>query len=370
MKFTIEQKQLYKALAIVQRCISQKALQDVLNNVLIEVGENEVVLTAHDHKLGCEIHVPANVSSPSKFLVNANLLHDFIRKLPETSVVFEKNDSSFLTITAKGAEIKLLTVETDLFPKLSRHQISENIMIPSLVLKDMLRMTIFAASTDENMIQFNSSLLEISEDTVSLVSCELFRVAYKKTMMKTNLEPNEYRKYLIPTRASGELYKVLQQCDENEVVNISLTDTSVEFTLDGLTITSQLIDKQFVDYKKIIPRDFKTKVIVDKKRLYDALDRASLLVKMKDDGSVIFDIKDNLISILINSAVGNFREDIPIKLEGVDLEIAFNPRYIIDVLKVIDTEEVIAEFNTDSRPAVIRSTNEDNFIYLALPIKL
>ncbi len=370
MKFVIEQKKLNQALGIVQRCISQKALQDVLSNVLIEINDGEIILIAHDHKLGCEIHLEAETDSNDKILINANLLHDFIRKLPEGPVTFEKTDNSFIEIKSGNANIKLITFESETFPILNRLQVSQNIKIPSLVLKDMIKMTIFAASSDEKSVNLNSSLLEIDEESVSLVSCELYRIAFKKVMLKSGLSGDSNKKYLIPARATSELYKILQQVNDNLMVEISLSEKNVEFTVEGLTLTTQLIDKAYVDYKKIIPNDYKTKITVDKKRLYDALDRASLLVRMKDENSVIFDIKDNNLSILINSSVGNFKEDIPIKLEGVDLEVGFNPKFIIDVLKVIETEEIIAEFNTNVRPGIIKTTNNDNYIYLVLPVKI
>lgn len=370
MKFSIEQKNINKALSIVQRCISQKALQDVLSNVLIEVRDNEVVLIAHDHKLGCEIHLDAITESNKKILVNANLLCDFVRKLPEQEVLFEFKDDNFIEIKSGNTNIKLICADSDSFPQLNRLQISEKIMIPSLVLKDMIKMTIFAASNDEKSTHLNSSLLEISEEDISLVSCEFYRIAYKKVKLKTGLSESPLKKYLIPARATSELYKILQQIEDNIMVEISLSDKNIEFTVAGITLITQLIDMAYVDYKKIIRDDYKTRITVDKKMLYDALDRASLLVRMKDEKSVIFDIKDNNLSILINSSVGNFKEDLPIKLEGVDLRIAFNPRFILDGLKVIETENVIAEFNTGIRPGIFKTTEDPDYIYLVTPIKI
>ncbi len=369
MKFSIEQEKINGIMSIVQRCISQKSLQDILSNVLIEAKEKEILFIAHDHKLACEIKADCEVIEPAKILVNASLLSEFIRKLRTGIVDFEKT-GKFLTIKQGETKIKLLTYEAEEYPRISRLQATESFSVPALMLKEMIRLTIFAASNDEKSIHLNSTLMEVEKDSLSIVSCEFYRIAYKKNIIRNNLQDGEKRKYLIPSRATNELQKILQQNSDSEMVDIKMTDRNIEFSINDCTISTQLIDKEYVDYQKIIPKEYKTKIVVDRKMLYDAIDRANLLVRMKDEKSVIFNIKDNKLSVLINSEMGNFYEEIPVKLEGVDLEIGFNPKLIIDVLKVIDSEEVIMEFNSGIRPAILKTSEEDNYIYLALPMKI
>ncbi len=369
MKFSIDQEKLNGILSIVGRCISQKALQDILSNVLIESKENEIIFTAHDHKLACEIKEECEVTNPDKVLVNAMLLSDFVRKLRTGDVHFEKK-GKFLHINQGETKIKLLTYEAEEYPRINRLQAAESFSVPSLMLKEMIRLTIFAASNDEKSIHLNSTLMEIEKDSLSLVSCEFYRIAYKKNIIKNNLQEGDKQSYLIPSRATNELQKILQQNKDNEMVDIKMSDRNIEFTVNNCTISTQLIDKDYVDYKKIIPKEYKTRIKIDRKALYDAIDRANLLVRMKEEKSVIFDIKNNTLSVIINSNMGNFYEEIPIDLEGVDLEIGFNPKFIIDVLKVVDHEEVIMEFNSGIRPAILKTDDEDNYIYLVLPMKI
>lgn len=370
MKFVIKQNVLSNALSKIQRCISQKALQDVLSNVYIEAGDDYIILKAHDHKLGSEIKIEANVVEKDTILVNANLLYDFVRKLPSGNVYFETNANGFLTIKSENAEIKLVTADGSTFPQLPRLQISERLEVSSLVLKDMLKLTIFAASLDEKLVHMNSTLLEVGEDKLTMVSCELQRIAVKETYLKNELSDEARRKYLLPLRASNELYKILQQVEDNVIVGINLSDKMIEFTIENLILTTQLMDKSFIEYRKILPTTAETKIRINKKQLHDAIDKASLLVKMKDENSIIFSIRDNVLSVLVNVAVGNFREDIPIQLEGKDLDIGFNPKYIMDVLKVLDCEEIEAVFNTAIRPAIVRSVDDENYTYLVLPLKI
>lgn len=370
MKFVCKQNVLSNALAIIQRCISQKALQDVLSNVYIEAEDNSIILKAHDHKLGAEIKIEADVVDRDKILVNANLLYDFVRKLPTGDVHFETNQSGYLIIKSANAEIKLVTTDGASFPQLTRLQVSERLELSSLVLKDMLKLTIFAASLDEKLVHMNSTLLEVDEDKVTMVSCELQRIAVKEQQIKNNLSEAYKRKYLIPLRASNELYRILQQVEDNVIVGINLSEKMIEFCIEDKVLSSQLMDKSYIEYRKILPTTAETKIRINKKQLHDAIDRASLLVKMKDENSIIFSIRDNVLSVQVNVAVGNFREDIPIKLEGKDLDIGFNPKYIMDVLKVMDSEEIYAEFNTAIRPAIIKSVNDDGYTYLVLPLKI
>ncbi len=369
MKFSIDQEKLNGILSIVQRCISQRALQDILSNVLIESRANEIIFTAHDHKLACEIKEECEVINPDKVLVNAVLLSDFVRKLRAGDVHFEKV-GKFLHINQGETKIKILTHEAEEYPRINKMEMGSSFSVPSLMLKEMIRLTIFAASNDEKSIHLNSTLMEIEKDTLSLVSCEFYRIAYKKSIIKNDLEEGEKRKYLIPSRATNELHKILQQNKDNEMVDIKMSDRNIEFTVNNCTISTQLIDKDYVDYKKIIPKEYKTRIKINRKELFDAIDRANLLVRMKDEKSVIFNIKDNKLSVIINSNMGNFYEEIPVELEGVDLEIGFNPKFIIDVLKVIDQEEVIMEFNSGIRPAILKTDDDDNYIYLVLPMKI
>ncbi len=369
MKFSIKQEKLNNVLSIVQRCISQKSLQDILNNVLIESRENELIFIAHDHKLACEIKVECEVQNPEKILINASILSDFVRKLNSDDVEFEKK-GKYLHINQGETKIKLITEDYDDYPMINKIHSGDILSVPSLVLKEMIRLTIFAASTDEKSMQFNSTLMEIEKDSLGIISGEFYRIAYKKNFIKNDLEEGVQKKYLIPSRATNELQKILQQNKDNEMVDIKLSDRHIEFTIDGCTLSSQLIDKEYVDFKKIIPTEYKTRIVVDKKQLYDAIDRANLLVRANDEKAVLFDIKDNKLSVIINSAIGNFHEEIPVKLEGMDLEIAFNPKFLIDVLKVLDDEEVIMEFNSGIRPSILKTEGEENFIYIILPMKI
>lgn len=369
MKFSIDQEKLNGILSIVQRCISQRALQDILSNVLIESKENEIIFTAHDHKLACEIKEECQVVEPDKVLVNATLFSDFVRKLRPGDVNFEKV-GKFLHINQGETKIKLLTYEAEEYPRINKIHAGESFSIPSLMLKEMIRLTIFAASNDEKSIHLNSTLMEIEKDSLSLVSCEFYRIAYKKNIIKNEVQEGQRQSFLIPSRATNELQRILQQNRDNEMVEIKTSERNIEFTINNCTLSTQLIDKDYVDYKKIIPKEFKTRIKVDRKQLFDAIDRASLLVRMNEEKSVIFDIKDNKLSVIINSNMGNFYEEIPVELEGMDLEIGFNPKFIIDVLKVLENEEIIMEFNSGIRPAILKTDEGDNYIYLVLPMKI
>ncbi len=365
MKFSINQKKLANALSMLQRCVAQRTTKDILKNIYIKANEDSICLIAHNLKIGMEITIEANVTSQGETLVEAFLFTDFVKKLPDTNVIIEK-DINKISISALGSTISLITEDFRDYPFMPEVKVNKTIEIPSIVLNEVLNMTLFAASTDESKINLNSQFIEISNNEITFVCLDLFRISLKKINLKTDIEGT----YLIPLKSMQELNKIVSQYKENVDIKMEIGDKNINFISNDIKFTTGILENNFMEYKKILPSSYDTKIVIDRKLFYDALDRANLLVNNSEDHSVRFSIIDNRLEIMINSQIGNFFESIPVKLEGVNLTIAFRPKFWLDALRIVDTDEITLEFTSSIRPCIMKINDNSDYIYLVLPMKL
>ncbi len=365
MKFKVNQKELANALTLLQRCVAARTTKDILNNIYIETVQNKLKLIAHNMKIGMEIYLDATIEKEGSTLVSAFLFTDFIKKLPNAEIDIEyKNDK--ISINSLNSNLNLLTEDVRDYPFLPKLEINESIEIPAVVLNEVLNMTLFAASTDETKVNLNSLFIDIRKDEISFVCLDYFRIAMKSIKISNEV----VGEYLIPLKSMQELNKILAYSKENTNVKINFGSKNIDFCINDIRFTTNLVNAQYMKYKDIIPKNHETKVTINTRMFYDALERANLLVNSSDDNSVRFNIIDERMELSINSKTGNFFESLPIKLEGVNLTIAFVPKYWLDALRVIDSEEIILEFNSNIRPCMVKIKENEEFIYIVLPTKL
>ncbi len=365
MKFAVNQKELANALSMLQRCVASRTTKEILNNIFISTKEDKILLIAHNLKIGMEILLDAQIEEPGETLVEAFIFTDFIKKLPDTDVFIESKDNK-ISIKALSSNINLLAEDYRDYPFLPKVAVNQTIEFPSVVLKDILNMTLFAASNDEANITLNSLFIEIANNEISFVCLDLFRISLKKINIATEIEGE----YIIPLKSMQELNKIVSSCGDNTNVVMNIGDKNIDFVVNNIKFTTNVIDGTYMRYNQILPTEYATKVSINRRMFLAALERANLLVNSSEDHSVRFAIIDNRLELTINSQMGNFFESIPIKLEGVNLTIAFVPKYWIDALKVLDTEDVILEFNTNIRPCVMKVDEIEGYLYLVLPMKL
>ncbi len=365
MKFSVNQKKLANALSMLQRCVAQRTTKDILNNIYIKAKDDKILLIAHNLKIGMEIHIEGIVETEGETLVEAFLFTDFVKKLPDVDVYIEKKNNK-LSVSAISSTINLLTEDYRDYPFLPTVDVKNEIELPSIVLKEVLDMTLFSASNDESKISLNSQLIEINNNELTFVCLDLFRIALKKINQKTDINGE----YIIPLRSMQELNKIISQHKDNIMVKMQIGEKNINFIIGNIKFTTGLIDSSFMKYKQILPSSYDTRIVIDRKMFYDALDRANLLVNNSEDHSVRFNIVDDRLELKINSQIGNFFESIPVDLEGVNLTIAFRPKFWLDVLKVVDAEKVIIEFSSNIRPCVMKVNDNEDYIYLVLPMKI
>lgn len=364
MKLICSKNDLLEGISIVQRAVTGKTTLPILEGILINCKNGILTLTSTDLDLGIETKINCNVISDGSVVLNARLFGEVIRRLPDLEIVIEVDLRYNALILCGKSKFNLVGQNPDEYPELP--VINENNMyrIPQDLLRNMIRQVIFATAQDDTRPILTGVLFEVKDEIISMVALDVYRLALRKS--KVNVSSNISA--VIPGKTLNEVSKILLPSDEE--VSITFTPNHILFSLGNTRIISRLLDGEFINYRQIIPEEHKIRVKAETKILYDSIERASLLAKEGKTNLIKMDIKEGCIVITSNSQQGNVYEEVPIMLEGGELQIAFNSKYLIDVLKVIDAEEVYLEFSSSVSPCILKTVNDDSYIYLILPVRL
>ena len=365
MKFTCNKSDMTEAVNIVLKAVPGKTTMPILECVVIEAAGDQIKLTTNDMQLGIETRFPAQIEEDGIILVNAKMISDIIRKLPENDVYFEADDNENILLFCGKAKFNLSGKNHEEFPMLPNIEKSYKITVSQFTLKEMIRQTIFSISNNESNKILTGELFEINGDEFKIASLDLHRVSIRKIQLK---ESYDDMKAVIPGKTLSEVSKILTGgMDDN--VDIYFTKNHVLFELENTIIISRLIEGNFYNINQMLTNDYETKVTINKKEFLSCIDRATLLVKEGDKKPIIIDIQDGAMELQINSAMGSMKEEIDIQKEGKDILIGFNPKFLIDALRVIDDETVTIYLVNPKAPCFIRD-DEENYTYLILPVNI
>lgn len=367
MKLTISQKELSKAINIVQKAVSTKTPMPILNGILIEAIENRLYFTATDLELGIKTYVDCDVVEEGSIVVQSRLLGEFVRKLSSNASVTISTDEKY------RMEIKCLNSDFNMsgecaveYPTNTFENDGIRFNINSSVLKRLIKYTSFAVSQDIMKPVFTGCLFEVKDNKCFFVALDGHRMAVKSEELNLNLE--EEISTIIPSKALNEITKVLDE-DDCEI-EIILSKSHISFNIENTTIISSLLEGKFIDYKGLIKDEFFTKIKINTAEFRDSVERAALLAKEDRNNIVLFNIKENTIQINAVSDIGQAEEFIVLKnVEGSDIKIGFNPKYIVDVLRIIDSEEIEINFLGIMNPCFIKESENDSFKYMVMPVR-
>lgn len=368
MKFTCNQQSLSKALNTVSKAVTSRTTIPVLKGILLTANENgTLTLSASDLDLSIEKTIDVTVEEAGATVVLSKLFGDIVRKLPNEEVHIEEVEEERILIKTASSEFTIVGLPADEFPKIKdEEEIISKLSLPRELFKNMIRKTSFSASIDESKGILIGTLIELEPDSMNLVALDGFRMAV--TREKT--ENNESNRIIIPSRVLNDVNKIISDSEESEKIQLLLSSKNATITMDHTLIMIRLMEGEFIKYKDILPANQQTKMIIERDILLESIERASLLAKEGKNNLIKFTIQNNLLTITSRSEEGNVKEEMIMKKEGPDLEIGFNSKYIIDVLKVIDDEEVNMEFNTNVTPCLVKPVTGDSFEYLILPVRI
>ncbi len=364
MRFLCHQKTLLNSINIVQKALSSKTTLPILKGIYIEVFDNYLKLMATDLEIGIENIIEVNCLEEGALVVDARLFSDIIRKLPDAEIEISLQENNQVYIKCENSQFNIFSYDAEDFPELPLIEEENLYEIPQDLFKDMIRQTIFATSLDESRPVLTGALIEIEENNINMVALDGYRLALRKG----KIDPIIDNKIIIPAKTLNEMNRIIPDDDNN--IKMTITKNHVLFIMDNVKVISRLLEGEFINYKQILPREYKTKVKVNTKSLLDSIERAALVAREGKNNLIKFDIRDNKITITSNSELGKVHEEVYIDLEGSDIEIAFNSKYFVDALRIVDEEEIYLEFTTNLSPGILKPVSNDNYIYLILPVRL
>ena len=369
MKIICEKDKILKALNSVTKAVASKTTMPILEGILIQTNDNEVKLTTYDLEIGIEYIIECEVKEQGATVVNAIMFSEIIRKLPDTEIDIELNEKNLLVIECEGSLYKLATMNPTEFPELPQINIENSIEIEQNALKDMVRKTIFAVSTEENRPIFTGCLFEITNNKLNLVAVDGFRLAWKSRFLQTKI--NDFTA-VIPGRTLNEINKII--LDSFDTIKIGVAKNQALFEMENCKIVTRLLDGEFLNYSSVIPENWETRIRVNKDVIQNCFERISLISSSSIEKEKKYPVKVMIdigkVTISCTNQTGDAKEEIYVSTEGKNLEAGFNPKYFLDALRAIDDEEVFIDFGTSISPCIIRPVDEGDYIYMILPIRL
>ena len=363
MKLVCSKNALLNGVQIVSKAVPSKTTMSILECILLDASKGEIKLTANDMDLGIETIIDGSIIEKGIVALDAKIFSEIVRKLPDNDITIETDSEYKTVITCEKAKFVIIGKSGDDFSYLPVIEKNNPVIISQFTLKEVVRQTLFSIYDNDTNKMMSGELFDINGDELKVVSLDGHRISIRKIKMKNTYDP---AKVVIPGKTLSEISKILSG-DADKDVNIYLTDKHVIFEFDDTTVVSRLIEGEYFKIDQMLSNDYETKVKINKKELLNCIDRATLLVKEGDKKPIIINIVDTSMELKINSTVGSMNEDIDIDKDGKDLMIGFNPKFLIDALKVIDDEEITMYLVNPKAPCFIRD-EENNYIYLILPV--
>ncbi|NBD25047.1 DNA polymerase III subunit beta [Paenibacillus glycinis] len=377
MKLTIRKDQLNDAIQQVSKASSTRPAIPILGGIKIDVNHQGVTLTASDTDISIQSFIPvengefviAKVEKPGSVVLPAKFFVEIVKKLPSDELEIEVKDGFQTMIRSGSTDIQMVGLDPEEFPILPTIEQSESIAVPGDLLKSMIRQTIFAASTSEQTPILTGALWNLSEGQLKFVATDRHRLASRAATVEAP-EGYKFSNVVISGKTLGELSKIVP--DDHTHVDIVVADNQVLFKVGHVLFYSRILDGTYPDTSKIIPQNFKTELVLPTKKLTDAIDRAYLMSREEKTNIVrLVTQEDGSIEISSSSTeLGRVTEQVEVKeMTGEQLRIAFNSKYMLDTLKVIDSEFIFIGFTGAMSPIIIKPTDHPHSLHLILPYR-
>ena len=363
MHIICDKSKLIEGMNIVMKAIPGKTTMMILECVVIEVKDNQIKLIANDLQLGIETLIDGEIKQEGSVAVGAKVFFEIIRKLPSDNVSITVDEDYHMNISCGKAKFNIMAKATDEFPYLPNIVKDKNVNISQFTLKDIIRQTVLSISDNENAKVMTGELFEIHDSELKVVSLDGHRISIRKVKLNQSYDDVSV---IIPGKTLIEISKIINGGMDDEV-SIFFTDKHVLFEFEDTIVLSRLIEGEYYKIDKMLSTDYETKITIKNMEILKCIYRSTLLLKESDKKPVIIDVQDDYMKFAMNSAIGSMDEDIDASKEGKDILIGFNPRFLMDALRVIDEDEITMYMINPIAPCFIRD-QEETYIYLILPV--
>lgn len=364
MNIICSKQKLQEGISIVTKAITGKTTMPVLEGIYIKATKEGLTLIGSDIDVSIETKVEADVIQEGSIVIDSRIFSEIIRKLPNSEVKIEISENDLIQITCEKSVFNLVFMNSSDYPSLPRINEDISVEVPQNLLKNMIKGTSFAIAQDETRPILQGILFEVKNRELNLVALDGYRLAVRNEL----LDVDNNIEVVIPGKTLNEVSKILE--DNNDIVKITFTNNHILFNINNTKIISRLLDGKFVNYVSLLPQEYKLLVNVKKQELQQGIERASLMAKDGNSNLIRLDVQEDILVITSNSQLGKVREEVNINLQGEGVQIAFNSRYLLDVLKNMEDDDVVIEMTSSVSPCVIKGRNSNSSKYLVLPVRL
>ena len=364
MIFTCEKQKILEGISIVQKAITGKSTMPILEGVYINTNKSTLTLIGSDMDVSIQTSVDATIIEEGSIVIDAKIFGEIIRKLPNSTIKIETIENQLLKITCAKSVFDVVYMNTNEFPELPKVNENLKISVNQNILKNMIKGTSFAIAQDETRPILQGILFEVKNKNLNLVALDGYRLAIRNEFLDTDIN----MEIVIPGKTLNEVSKILEDVDD--LVEITFTNNHILFNLEKTKIISRLLEGKFINYNSLLPQEHKLLVNINRQELQNAIERASLMAKDGNTNLIKLDLQQDNLIITSNSQLGKVREEISIKLQGEEIQIAFNSKYLLDVLKNVEDDEIVMKMTSGISPCVIEEKNNENSKYLVLPVRL
>ena len=369
MQFTVNVQELLDGLNTVTRALAARPAKQILEGVLIEADESGITLTCSDGSLTIETALVADVRESGRAVLPGKLFTELSRKLPGGEVTIKVGDNHAAFIRCMSSKSNLAGMNPVEYPEMASVEQGVTVNIPQKQLKDMISRVVFAIATDESRQILTGCLLEVTRTEARIVALDGFRLAIQKACQPFELPQGvETLKAVIPGRVLNELSKILS--DEDEFCTLLIDKTRMQATFGDTKLSTVLLAGEYIDYRRILPPSFKSIARADRIGVQNAIDRASLMAREGKNNLIRMSFSGDTLAITSNAELGDVLEELDCQLSGDPVEIAFNAKYITDVIRNITDDDLCMNFNSNVSPCVVSPADGDQYLYLILPVRV
>lgn len=365
MNLKFQKAQLVNALSIVMKAVSTKTSSVILESILISASDNRVVLDATDTELSIQTEVDAVIVKAGGVVLNAKLFSEIVRKFDSTESLIELDvDSDFkTTIKCEQAVFNIMGIDPVEFipmPKIDRDAF---ISLSQFSLKEVIRQTEFSTAISDINRMMGGELIDVKNNVAKFVTLDGHRMSIRNIELMGEYED---QKCVVPIKSLQEVMRIIDS-DTQKNVNIYFSKDHILFEFDKTLVLSRILDGEFFRIESMLSNDYDTKVNVSRLKLQNAIEQSMILIRENEHKPMILNIENGMLKLSVNSSLGFMDAKVNIEKSGSDLKIAFNPKFLVDALKVIDDDFVNIYFTNAKSPCFIRD-DKNTYTYLILPV--
>ena len=365
MQFKCMTSTLIEGLQTATKALSTRTTNPILEGVLMEAYGNELLLICSDERLTIATRIPAEIQEVGRGIVPGRLFSEIVRRLPGGEVSVTMGSNHQFNLKCMGSRTNIAGQEGDLYPRLPVVSSECQILLPEVMLRDMIQKTEFAIAQNDMREVLTGCLLEVSGGEARMVSLDGYRLALRKAKCA---DVEREISAIIPGRAIGDIGKLLSD-DEDALATLSFDGNRLHIALGNTDIYVLLVEGEYIQYKRILPTSFATHVVAELETFSRCVDRASLMAREGSNNLIMLKIEDGRMYIESHSQIGDVHEEMDVEQTGANLNIAFNVKYLTDVVRSVDAEKIEIMLNNGVSPCIMTPVGDPDYLHLVLPVR-